>query len=86
MVKKQIAIVRAAIWLKKKRENYLVRKAVEKANDMFNKTGSKILVIWYKGRPLVKSKQHFKDLIKQGTFVKGLTIQDIENMAIYKTR
>jgi hypothetical protein len=86
MVKKQIAIVRAGIWLKKKWENYVTRKAVEKANDMFNKTGSKILVLWYKGRPLVKSKQHFKELIKRGEFVKGMTIQDIENMAIYKTR
>ncbi len=80
------AFVNACKWIKRKRENYLTRKAVEKANNMFNKTGLKILVIWYKGRPLVKSKQNIKDLIKAGTFVKGLSIQDIEKLAIYKTR
>ena len=79
-------IVKAFKWLKKKYENILVKRAIRKANLFFNKTGQKFLVVWVKGRPVVKSKQELKRLVKSKYFVKGLTIQDIERMAIYKTR
>lgn len=74
------------IKLKKRYENYLIQKAIKKANKYFQATGMKFLVIWYKNKPLVKSKQELRKLIKQGYFKKGLTIQKIEKMALYSTR
>lgn len=76
----------AFIYIKRKIENGKVKRAIRKANWMFEKTGAKFFVIWYKGGCLVKSKQNLKELIKNGTFKKGLTIQDIEALALYCTR
>lgn len=75
------------LFLKIKRavENARVKRAVKKANKLFDATGMKFLVIWYKGKPVVKSKQELKKLVGEGYF-KGLTIQKIEQMALYKTR
>ncbi len=74
------------IKLKKRYENYLVQKAIKKANKYFQATGNRFLVVWYDGKPLVKSKQELRKLIKQGYFKKGLTIQKIEKTALYSTR
>ena len=73
-------------FLKRKYENTLVKRAARKANRYFEKTGNKFFVLWYNGKPLVKSKQNLKELIKEGTFKKGLTITNIEKMALYCTR
>jgi len=67
-------------------ENLAVKRAVRKANRYFEQTGNKFFVLWYNGKPLVKSKQNLKELIKNKTFKKGLTINDIEKMALYCTR
>jgi hypothetical protein len=40
----------------------------------------------YKKRFLVKSKKALKDLVKDGYFVKGFTIQAAERIALYITR
>ena len=79
-------IVKLFFWLINQRQQRRARRAIRKANWMFEKTGAKFFCLWYKGRPLVKSKQNLKELIKEGTFKKGLTIQDIEAMAFYTTR
>ena len=60
--------------------------AIRKANKMFAATGMKFLVLRYKGRFLVKSKQELKKLIKSDFFKKGFTIQTVEKIALYKTR
>lgn len=62
------------------------KNAIKKANRLFNRTGMKFLVLWYKGKPLVKSKQELKRLVSKGYFQKGITIQKIEAMSIYQTR
>ena len=49
-------------------------------------TGRKWLVLMYGGKPLVVSKQHLKDKIKEGAFRKGFTPEKAESLAIYKTR
>lgn len=79
-------MVKIYFWLANQRRKYLMRKAIQKANLMLGKTGAKFYCLWYKGKPLVKSKQNLKELVKQGVFQKGMTIHDIENLAFYKTR
>lgn len=79
-------MVKIYFWLINQRQKSRMRSAIRKANWMFEKTGAKFFCLWYKGKPLVKSKQNLKELIKDGTFKKGLTIQDIEAMAFYCTR
>ena len=79
-------MVKMYFWLINQRQKSRMRRAIRKANWMFEKTGAKFFCLWYKGRPLVKSKQNLKELIKEGTFTKGLTIQDIEKLAFYCTR
>ena len=74
------------LWFVKKHRQRLMRRAIRKANWMFEKTGAKFYCLWYKGKPLVKSKQNLKELVKQGVFQKGMSIHDIENLAFYKTR
>ncbi len=72
-------------WIKRIVENIRIKKAIKKANRLFDHTGMKFIVIWYDGKPLVKSKQELKKLIQTG-FFKGITIQEIEQKALYKTR
>lgn len=79
-------IVKIYFWFANKRRQRLMRHAIRKANWMFEKTGAKFYCLWYKGKPLVKSKQNLKELVKQGVFQKGMSIHDIENLAFYKTR
>ena len=73
-------------WYINLRREHRMRRAIRKANYMFEKTGAKFFCLWYKGRPLVKSKQNLKELIKNGAFQKGLTIHDIEKLAFFVTR
>ena len=40
-----------------------LKRAIEKANRFHNLTGYKYLVLNYKGRPIVKSKQSLKEMI-----------------------
>jgi hypothetical protein len=74
------------IRIKKWNQDRLLKNAIRKANEMAFRTGCKFLVLRYKRRFLVKSKKQLKQLIKDGYFVSGMTIQHIENIAIYITR
>lgn len=71
----------------KKLRNYIqwlrLKHAVKKANKFHNLTGYKYLVLNYKGKPVVKSKQSLKDMIKNGEL--KTTIQHLEEIALYKT-
>jgi len=69
-------------WVQRQR----LKSAIREANRMFNETGAKIYVLKYKGGFLIKSKQQLKQLIKEGYFKKGFTIQDIAKIALYQTR
>jgi hypothetical protein len=79
-------MVRLLITIKKRLDNARIKRAIRKANDYFNRSGIKFYVLWYKGKPLVKSKSELKKLIADGYFQKGFTIHHIEQLALYKTR
>lgn len=61
-------------------------RAIKRADRQAVVTGKKQLVIMYGGKPLVVSKQHLKQKIKEGAFCKGFTPEKAESLAIYKTR
>ena len=48
-------------------------------------SGQKQLVIVLNRRPVVVSKQHIKQLVREGMYRKGVTAADIEAKAIYRT-
>lgn len=48
-------------------------------------TGLKQLVIVLYRQPMVVSKQHIKQLVREGMYRKGVTAADIEAKAIYRT-
>ena len=48
-------------------------------------SGHKQLVIVLNRRPVVVSKQHIKELVREGMYRKGVTAADIEAKAIYRT-
>ena len=48
-------------------------------------SGKKYLVITLDRRPVVISKQHIKQLVREGVYRKGVTAADIEAKAIYRT-
>lgn len=62
------------------------RRAIKRADRQAVTTGRKQLVIMYGGKPIVVSKQHLKEKIKEGAFCKGFTPEKAESLAIYKTR
>lgn len=62
------------------------KRAIKRADRQAVVTGKKQLVIMYGGKPLVVSKQHLKEKIKEGVFRKGFTPEKAEALAIYKTR
>lgn len=62
------------------------KRAIKRADRQATVTGKKQLVIMYGGKPLVVSKQHLKEIIKEGAFRKGFTPEKAEALAIYKTR
>lgn len=49
-------------------------------------SGQKQFVITLNRRPMVVSKQHIKQLVREGMYRKGVTAADIEKAAIYVTR
>jgi hypothetical protein len=63
-----------------------LKNAIYKANKMAFRTGCKFMVLRYKHRFLVKSKKQLKQLIKEGYFVSGFSIHDIEKIALYITK
>lgn len=48
-------------------------------------SGQKQLVITLNRRPMVVSKQHIKQLVREGMYRKGVTAAQIEANAIYRT-
>lgn len=48
-------------------------------------SGQKQLVIVLNRRPVVVSKQHIKQLVREGMYRRGVTPADIEAKAIYRT-
>lgn len=48
-------------------------------------SGQKQLVIVLNRRPVVVSKQHVKQLVREGMYRRGVTAADIEAKAIYRT-
>jgi hypothetical protein len=52
---------------------------------MQNQTGFKYMVININGKVRAASRSRLKDLIKEGRFRKGVTIEDIEKRALFKT-
>lgn len=48
-------------------------------------SGQKQLVIVLNRRPNVVSKQHIKQLVREGMYRRGVTAADIEAKAIYRT-
>lgn len=62
------------------------KRAIRRADRQAVTTGRKQLVIMYAGKPIVVSKQHLKEKIKEGAFCKGFTPEKAEALAIYKTR
>jgi len=78
-----VKIIQSIIgWVQRQR----LKLAIREANKMFAATGMKFFVLRYRRGFLVKSKQQLKQLIKEGYFKKGFTIQAAEKIALYKTR
>ena len=71
--------------LKKLLFAFLFKRAVKKAVKMQNQTGFKYMVININGKVRAASRSRLKDLIKEGRFKKGVTIEDIEKCALFKT-
>lgn len=59
--------------------------AIRQANLIARESGRKQLVLLFKGRPIVVSKQRLKQLIRQRKFNKGVKIADLERAAIFVT-
>jgi 16S rRNA C1402 N4-methylase RsmH len=72
-------------YIKKTLLNYRETKAIKKANRLKNLTGFKQLVLLQQGKFVVVSKKSLKDKIKKKYFQKGVSIQVLERIAIYKT-
>lgn len=63
-----------------------IKKAINMASDLREKTGRKYLVIMHKGKPVVHTKQRLQQLIRKRYFRKGTTIQDLEKIALFITK
>lgn len=48
-------------------------------------SGQKQLVIVLNRRPVVASKRHIKQLVREGMYRRGVTAADIEAKAVYRT-
>jgi hypothetical protein len=79
-------VLKFLFWCKRQFENLIVHKAKKEA-DLFSKehNGAKYMVIWAKGKPVVRSKQELKDIIRSGRLPKFMTIQYFERKALYIT-
>lgn len=66
--------------------DWRIRRAIRKAKREAKLFGKKYLVMVFKGKPEVVSKQGIKKLIKMGRFSKDFTPQKAEAIAIYVAR
>lgn len=71
--------------IKKSIHEWRVRRAIRKADKMAKQTKLFFLVLLFKGKPIVKSRTSLKQAIKAGKYKKGVTIESLEKIAIYKT-
>lgn len=62
------------------------KRAVRKANNLAALFGMKYYVISFGGKLKVIPKQTLKELVKRKRFRKGVTVDDIEKLALYVTR
>jgi hypothetical protein len=61
------------------------KRAVKKALRAQRLTGRKQFVVMYNGKPVVVSKRRIRYLVSTHAFMKGLTVQDIEEKALFVT-
>jgi hypothetical protein len=66
-------------------DSYKRERAIKKANNLKLLTGYKQLVLLQEGKYIVVSKQSLKKRVKLKYFHKGVSIQVLEKIAIYKT-
>ncbi len=64
---------------------FRLKRAKIRADRRKAETGKKQLVILYRKKPIVVSKQHLKKSIAEGCYEKGFTIQKAEKLAVYQT-
>jgi hypothetical protein len=62
-----------------------LEKQIKLANKWHKLDGYAYMVVMWQGKPRVFRKQKLKDMIKSKKFVKGTTIQKIEQKSLYKT-
>lgn len=62
------------------------RRAVREAKKLAGLFGVRYYVIYLNGRIKVVPKQTIKELIKRKRFRKGVTVDDIEKMALFITQ
>ena len=83
-------VVNADKLLMKKYRSWLLNKrikaAIQQAQENCRLTGRKHLVMMYKDKPIVVSRQRLKKLISTRKFKKGTTIKDLENKALFITK
>lgn len=63
-----------------------LKSLINQACKIRKTTGRKQLVIIFNGEPVLLSKQDLTKMIRQGKFRKGVTVQEIEKMALFITR
>ena len=70
---------------RKRRFERNLQKQIAKANELRKADKYKYMVLVAKGRLIVARKQTLKRKIEQGYFQKGVTIQSLEEKALYIT-
>lgn len=65
--------------------DFRLRHARREADRRRALSGRKHLVVVLNGRPEVVSKQHVKNLVREGMYRRGVKAADIERAAIYST-
>lgn len=66
--------------------SFRYKRAVHKANTLNNLTGLTYMVLMWKGKPRALPKKQIKLWIAERRFKRGLTLQDIEQGAMYIVR
>lgn len=62
------------------------KRAIRKATEVQRLTGRKQFIVMYNNRPVVVSKRKIRNLVATHHFKKGVTVQDIENSALFVTK
>lgn len=62
-----------------------IKRAVEKAEMEYNVTRYHHLVLIIRGKVIVRSRRELKRQLKAGMFKKGVTLEKLEKLALYKT-